>query len=226
VLALAAQNGQVSTIDPTIAALLGQINSSMQTTGTVSTPVNVLNTQRYVYQSGGANDQYAPTTRVDFNLTDRHRLTGTYYWQRFLSKPDLLNNVDPQFPGFPNFAFQTSYRTTGSIGMRSTLGKNLVNDVKGGWQWSPNSFFANITPDMFNNQQGFSLGLTAANTDFSNLTNPSATRNMAPKCSACSPEVSFWSKPSLKTAMSWNPKSAWMPGSTIRHSSSRCPAAE
>ena len=31
--------------------------------------------------------------------------------------------------------------------------------------------------------------------------------------------------PVLKTAMSWNPKSACIPGTTVRHSSSTCEAA-
>lgn len=180
ILALAAANGQTSTKDPLVTALIAQINAAMATTGTLSTPANVLNTQRYVYLSGAKGDQYAPTTRVDLNLTDKHRLTGTYYWQRFLSKPDLLNNVDAPFPGFPNFAYQTSYRTTGSATLRSTLGRNIVNEAKGGWQWSPNSFFGNITKDMFDNQGGYSIGF-AGSGDFSNLTGPTATRNLQPR---------------------------------------------
>jgi hypothetical protein len=185
-LALAAaanQPGMTSTRDPNVVALFSQINAAMGTTGALNTPQNALNTQQYVYQSPSKIDQYAPTTRVDFNLTDKHRLTGTYYWQRFLSKPDLLNNTDSQFPGMPNFAYQTSYRTTGSAGLRSTLGGNLVNEVKAGWQWSPNNFFGNITPDMFENQGGFSLGFGGGpnNTDFSNLSGVTATRNYAPR---------------------------------------------
>jgi hypothetical protein len=58
------------------------------------------NTQQYVYQSEAKGDQYAPTVRLDYNLTDKHRLSGTYYWQRFKSNPDLLNSADPAFPGF------------------------------------------------------------------------------------------------------------------------------
>ena len=56
------------------------------------------------------------------NLTDSHRLTGTYWWQRFLSTPDLLNSTESTFPGLPAVSSQTSYRTTGSAGLRSTLG--------------------------------------------------------------------------------------------------------
>jgi hypothetical protein len=169
-LALAAANGQTATLDPTIANLLTSIRESTGVTGAVTTPQGATNTQDFRYQSGSTSDQYAPTTRIDFNVTDAHRLTGTYYWQRFLSKPDLLNNADPSFPGFPNQGFQTSYRTTGSVALRSTLSSNIVNEVKTGWQWSPNNFFGNITADMFDNQGGYSMTLAGAPLNLTNAT--------------------------------------------------------
>ena len=182
-LALAAQNGQTSTPDPVVANLLSQIRASTGTTGTLSTPANAINTQRYVWQSPGTRNEYAPTSRVDFNLTDAHRLTGTYYWQRFNSDPDILNNADIQFPGQTNYGIQSSYRTTGSVSLRSTLGANLVNEIKGGWQWSPVDFFGNVTRDMFDNQGGFSLTLSGGpnNTDFSGLSSVNAATNPQPR---------------------------------------------
>src|SRR4051812_16680795 len=54
----------------------------------------------------------------------------------------------------------------------------------------------------------------------------SAERMMATRCTSCSGCESFSPKPWLNTAISWKPNSAWMPGSTMRHSSSRCEAAE
>ena len=44
-------------------------------------------------------DQYAPTIRLDYNLTDKHRITGTSYCARFVQNVDLLNNQDATFPG-------------------------------------------------------------------------------------------------------------------------------
>jgi hypothetical protein len=183
--ALAAQNGQTATPDPVVASVLAKIRASTGTTGALSTPANFINTQRYVWQSPGTRNEYAPTTRVDFNLTDAHRLTGTYYWQRFNSDPDILNNADIQFPGMTNYGIQSSYRTTGSVSLRSTLGSNLVNEVKGGWQWSPVDFFGNVTRDMFEDQGFFSLDVdnnTNANTtEFSNLSSISPATNPQPR---------------------------------------------
>ena len=61
----------------------------------------------------------------------------------------------PPFPGFPAFGDQTSYRTTASMSLRSTMSTAIVNELRGGWQWSPVGFFANAKPGMFDNQGGY-----------------------------------------------------------------------
>ena len=33
----------------------------------------------------------------------------------------------------------------------------MVNELSGGWQWSPNDFFSNVTADQFANQDGYAL---------------------------------------------------------------------
>jgi Carboxypeptidase regulatory-like domain len=172
-LALAAANGQTTATDPTIMSMLALIKAATATEGTISQTTN-RNLDQYVFQSEAKGNQYAPTVRLDYNITDRHRLSGTYYWQRFKSNPDLLNGVDNTFPGMPNVGQQNSYRTTGSVSLRSTLTSNLVNEFKGGWQWSPNDFFANVTKDTFDNQGGYSLGLPL-------ITGLTATNNPQPR---------------------------------------------
>jgi hypothetical protein len=171
-LALAAARGFTSTPDPTIAALLAQIRSGAQSAGNITTPPNATNLDDYIYQAPARGDRYFPTSRADFNLSQSHRLSGTYYWQRFVSSPDILNSREPRFPGLTNFGTQTSYRTTGSITLRSTLSSNLVNEVKTGWQWSPVDFFTNVAESQFDNQGGFALNFPFG-TDPSNSTGPS-----------------------------------------------------
>ncbi len=178
-IALARANGQVSALDPTMVRLLDKIRSGAQSTGTIN-DTGAGNTLQYVYQSEALGNQYAPTGRVDINVTDKHRLSGAYWWQRFTSSPDLLNNVDPQFPGLSNFGTQNSYRTTGNSTLRSTLSSNLVNELRGGWQWSPNAFFANVTPDQFAEQDGFALSFAQVN-NAAFITGPTATNNPQPR---------------------------------------------
>jgi hypothetical protein len=176
--ALAQANAQIATPDPMVASILSRIHAATQAGGTII-PTENRNTQDYRVQFQGRINQYAPTGRVDYNITDKHRLTGTYYWQRFLNNSDFLNNAEPRFPGFVNNGEQNSYRTTGSIGLRSTLSANLVNEFKGGWQWSPNDFFTNINPSMFADQGGYAL--TFPNIAGTALTSATTGRNSAPR---------------------------------------------
>jgi hypothetical protein len=171
--ALARANNQIAAFDPAVIRLLDKIRAGTATTGTINDTGNG-NTLDYVFQAESLGNQYAPTTRLDFNLGENHRLSGAYWWQRFTSTTDLLNNAERRFPGLSNYGTQNSYRTTGNTTLRSTLGPNLVNEVRGGWQWSPNDFFANVTADQFTEQEGYAL-------TFPISTTPTAENNPSPR---------------------------------------------
>jgi hypothetical protein len=176
VLDLARQNGQLSSLDPTISALLDQIRTAASSTGTISTQPGATNTQQYVFLSPGKGLEHLPTTRVDFNLSERHRLSGTYYWQQVNRLPDIQNNGDPAFPGLPSRVNYLSHRTTGSVTLRSTLSSALVNELIGGWQDSPGYFASGVSASHYENQAGFNLALplvTIASTPYGNG-NPTA----------------------------------------------------
>ena len=161
VLEVAAANGQIATVDPTVGALISQIRGLSESAvsagiGVISDQNNV-NLQQFDYKEPGKYVNHLPTARVDFNLSTRHRLSGTYWWQMVNRFPDIQNSGESTFPGLPNVADYESIRSVGSIALRSTMSSQLVNEVVGGWQWSPGTFNANITADQFDNQQGFSL---------------------------------------------------------------------
>jgi hypothetical protein len=158
VLTLAANSNQLATADPTIAALLTSIRAAALTAGTI-TPNTNLNTQSYARLAPSKRDEYAPTGRLDYNITDNHRVSGTYYWQRIISRPDFLNTSEPAFPGFPNQGDQTSFRKTGSLSVRSTLSSALVNEAKLGFQSSPVDFYSDLGIDSFSNQNGYAVTL-------------------------------------------------------------------
>ena len=73
-----------------------------------------------------------PTLRLDYNLTNAHRLTFTYRYNDFNSTPDFLNSAEARFPGFPNLAGQVSGRYMWQGSLRSTFGKSMVNEVRVG----------------------------------------------------------------------------------------------
>ena len=108
VLQLAAANGQISAKDPTMLRLMGLIDSATKTTGTRSANADPLY-DSYVWQSPAELFEHQPTLRLDYNLTDIHRLNGS--WSQITAKrtPDYLNNADPRFPGAPN---QRDFKST------------------------------------------------------------------------------------------------------------------
>jgi hypothetical protein len=66
------------------------------------------------------------------------------------------------------------------MSLRSTLSAAMVNELRGGWQWSPVGFFVNSNPSMFVNQGGraLSLGFGLTNAHSARANSPSE-RNTA-----------------------------------------------
>ncbi len=158
VMAVAAANGQITTFDPTISKVLGDIASAVRTTGTLTQNADP-NSSQYVFNAPAYGTRHFPTERLDFNLTQKHRLSATYYFQKFNTDPDTLNNVEPRFPGFSNHGAQYSYRHQASGTVRSTLSPNIVNEAIFGLIWAPVYFFNDITLSQFDSQGGYALGL-------------------------------------------------------------------
>ena len=160
VLDLAARNGQVSTIDPTIGAILAKINAATQTTGTVNATSDPL-LNDYVWLSPGKLFEHQPTIKIDYNINDNHRLSGSSQVIWAERDPDYLNNADVRFPGAPNYRKFNSTRPLHTVALRSTLSSNIVNELRlgitalGGYSY----FGADSSngPATFADQQGFAV---------------------------------------------------------------------
>jgi Carboxypeptidase regulatory-like domain/TonB-dependent Receptor Plug Domain len=159
VLQLAAANGQLSSVDPTIAQVLTDIRTATGKTGSVSSIDG--NLQRYTFNVPVASVRRYPTVRLDYNLSKNNRLSGSYNWQKFTDFPDTLNNRDNQFPDFPIAAGQASKRISFASSLRSTLGRNLVNEARVGYSGAPVEFFPEMNLGMYTgnlvNTNGFHL---------------------------------------------------------------------
>ncbi len=154
VLALAAANGQLATMDPTTSALLSAIRSAAGTTGTITDDTDPL-TQSYRFNVPVESRRRYPTVRLDYNVTEAHRLSSAWNYQKFTDFPDTLNSRESRFPGFLG-AGQASSRLSWSNSLRSTFG-GLVNEVRFALASAPVKFFDEIGPDDYANQGGFFL---------------------------------------------------------------------
>jgi hypothetical protein len=160
VLSLAAQNGQIATVDPTIGALLSGIQAATQTTGTVSQSSDPL-LMDYTWQSPGKLFEHQPTLRIDYNITNNHRLSGSSQFITAERTPDYLNATDARFPGAPNTRLYTSTRPLHSLTLRSTLSANVVNELRGGISalGGASYFGSDVSngPQTFADQGGFAI---------------------------------------------------------------------
>ena len=162
-LSLAAANGQTSTIDPTIAALLAQISATTPH-GSVS-PSSDPNIDRFTFINTGGQVRKFATARFDVNLNSRNSLEFSWNYQHLFytgEQVDFLNNSDPAFPGFPNKGSIPSRRFSGVIALRSTITSHIVNELRSGLQGGTITFFPEVNSAQFANQQGFNLGINAA----------------------------------------------------------------
>lgn len=177
---LAAANGQISQIDPTMAKLMALIDAATKTTGTRSASNDPLY-DSYVWQSPADLFEHQPTVRLDYNLTDRHRLGGS--WSSITAKrtPDYLNNADPRFPGAPNQRDFVSTRPFTSVSLRSVLTDTLTSELRGGATaygvgstfGYPSAVESRNAPSSFADQGGFAIVTAGNTTDWFTSNNPS-----------------------------------------------------
>jgi hypothetical protein len=157
---LARANGQSFTPDPTMSSLIQRIDAATKTTGTV-TPTSDPIVNNYVWLSPGRLFEHQPTFKVDYNLSDKHRLTGSYAIIFVVRDPDYLNSNDVRFPGAPNFGLYHSRRPIHSYALRSTLSGNKVNELRFGMSAKGGaSYFGDMTsngPQTFEDQGGFAI---------------------------------------------------------------------
>jgi hypothetical protein len=180
-LALAAAGGHVSTLDPTIAALLADIRSSTGTTGSIidhSDPT----LDRFRYNVSTRSYTRRPTVRIDWNLSERHRFSGSGNWSYHQFFPDTLNGIEPGFPGFPVQGGQGGTRMVFSTSLRSTLGPNVVNELRVGGSGGPTQFFPELNSAMWSSggighEGGFRNLISAANISNASLRDGTSQRN-------------------------------------------------
>jgi hypothetical protein len=162
-LQLARDNNQLATLDPTVTKLLGDIRSSTSS-GTVTDLSDPL-LQQFVFQTPLESFTPAPTVRIDYNLSQNHRLTGSFNYQHINSNPDTTNSQQIAFPGFPIYGSQQSTRYTTSEAWRATFGSNMVNEFRFGATGGATFFSPEKAASMWGgtsvaDQTGFNLALS------------------------------------------------------------------
>jgi hypothetical protein len=140
VIDLARANGQLTSTDPVVMRLLNNISQATQKQGVIAATSDPL-LNSYSWLTPAKQVEHQPAIRIDYNITDRHRLTGTFnkLWQD--RNPDQLNEFDQRFPDAPNFGHTVARRPQRSFTLRSTLSNRMVNELKFGISRGERIFF-------------------------------------------------------------------------------------
>lgn len=222
VLQMGLNNGSTaatSTVDPTIGKLLGDIRSAASSGGGLES-VDA-NLDRFTYNVPVQSMRRFPTARVDYNATDNHRFTSSLNYNWFTDAPDTLNGYDQQWPGFPVAAGQTSIRLSWSNSVRSSLGRNVVNEARVGYSGAPVKFFDELSPDMYSgslaNQKGYHLNFPSIG---QNLT-PASVNGPSPQSRNATDltveDTVTWLKGqhSFTGGVSWTGYNVWLKNSSL-----------
>ncbi|MEO8650565.1 MAG: carboxypeptidase regulatory-like domain-containing protein, partial [Acidobacteriota bacterium] len=162
-LTIAQGAGQVSTIDPTVGAVLARIRQAVGSEGTITQIQNATTLTRELFNftpQGGQKRTFL-ALRFDANITKKHSLEFVINRQDFVPSKDFLNSQDERFPGFPSYT-QGSKRNAYALALRSTFGQNWVNEARLAWSSGASSFSPGISPDDFAYSRGYLLGIDAA----------------------------------------------------------------
>lgn len=178
-----AASGLPTTIDPTVQSIMNQIRAatagtgSFATLGTGSATAGTFFRESYSFNNPGQARREFLAVRIDANIGKNHSIEGVFNNQPFRANVDFLNSFDPTFPGIANAGTQFSDRRSLSIGFRSNLSSNLVNQFRysqqSGWLGGASGFALVGGEDFWDQTQaGYSItlgsgltGLTIRNAD-------------------------------------------------------------
>jgi hypothetical protein len=144
---LAASKNQVATPDPTTQEILLGVQAALAQ-GTLLTTGNPI-TRTFTFQDSGADIRRYPTTRVDYNVTSKHRVGVSYYYQQYRTMPDGGNGFDPAYPNYPGAGGQNSNRWSWMGNWRWTVSPNMVSELRGGANGGPVRFDDGVTASTF-----------------------------------------------------------------------------
>ena len=168
VLTLAANNGFRSTPNGDIKSLLTKIDS-LRTGGQVGITSSDLFRDNMSFNNAGFQRRFFPTTRIDYNVSDKWQAEVIYYYQGFRSAPDTLNSYDRSYPGFETLnglkaeGSQNSNRFQGSFALRGSIRPTISNEFRAGLNGGTVVFAGGMDQSLYpnNTRLGFPLGLTS-----------------------------------------------------------------
>ncbi len=148
--------------DPTLMQTFNQINQ-LSSNGILkpNSTNGDYTTQTLTYQPNGLQSNWYSTSRIDYNVTEKHHLSLVYNFDHYLATPDFLNNVVPIYPGTGTVlgsdveTGQRSNRFDGTLTLRSVLSSTVTNEWRGGLNGGTVLFFDALNDGLYSTWRGY-----------------------------------------------------------------------
>ena len=134
--------GQLATLDPIVArAARERFAPRPEPTGTITRAHQPEHAAVTSTRAPAPAIEHPPDDALDVNLTSNHRLSGDLLWQQVKPLPGHPQQRRSGFPGFADVAgSRPGTATVGSARCGRRCRRRMVNELRGGWQWSPLDF--------------------------------------------------------------------------------------
>jgi hypothetical protein len=163
---LAGAAGFPASPDPIIAQTLSQVaqltNGQPGLLSRIATNTDY-NRNNLTFQSKGGNYRRFGTSRLDYNLTDKHHIEFIYNYQTNTRRPDgiNINTASPIYPGTgavlngKELGNQQGISFSAVTALRSTLTSRLVSEIRFGLTGGNVIFNNGVNPEDFAQWRGF-----------------------------------------------------------------------
>ena len=154
--------------DPTLAKTYSLINQLTSSGGTIISRIatnNDYNRYNFATAAKAVNNRKFQTARIDYNLNEKNHINFVWNYQINDRTPDGLNLEYAILPGVgttlgsQDLEGQYGIGFTGSIGVRSVITANIVNEFNGGLQGGTSALGAGLSPNDYGIWKGYLVEL-------------------------------------------------------------------
>lgn len=160
--------------DPTLAKTYSLINQLTSSGGTIISRIatnNDYNRYNFATAAKAVNNRKFQTARIDYNLNEKNHINFVWNYQVNDRTPDGLNLEYAILPGVgttlgsQDLEGQYGINWTGSIGVRSVITANIVNEFNGGIQGGANALGDGLSPNDYGIWKGYLVNFGAYTTN-------------------------------------------------------------
>ncbi len=153
-----------TSVDPTLQKTYSLIQQLTSASGQISSRVatnNDYNRENYSFATKALNNRNFETSKIDYNITEKHHLSFVWNYQTNLRLPDGLNGTVAILPGTgtvlgsPGLAGQNGIYFSGVFALRSVLTPSLTNELTAGLVGGTSTLGFGLSPASYGLWNGY-----------------------------------------------------------------------